>query len=165
MLSLNGSVTSPDNILVNYNFADLASFLEIRIKIYSHGQLVYSNGVYKSGSIFSGQISLSSDDLLSGNLYAKYFYPYDTYQITLEPYSPIGGTLATVTKNLEPFLSETVTGTTIIANKSIDLSHGNWWNGNLGQKSSSEIVISSGSMVRSGSKNLNKPISGKSATF
>jgi Ca2+-binding RTX toxin-like protein len=139
------SIVNPNQILTEYNFVGLPEFHRIDVEVYSYGQLISNQSSYTSA--ITGSISIDSSNLNIGKTYAKYFYPDQSYQVILKPYSYYGGILTALSSTAIPIVSTSTSGTTIIANKPIDFSQGSWWYGNVVGSSSAEIKISSGGRI------------------
>jgi Ca2+-binding RTX toxin-like protein len=145
MSTLITSIVNPNQILSEYNFVGLPVFHRIDVEVYSYGQLIGTQSSYTSAT--SGNITIDSSDLRTGNAYAKYFFPDQSYQVILKPYSYYGGVFTALSSTALPIVSSSPSGTTIIANKPIDFSQGSWWYGSLDYYSNAEIKISSGGRV------------------
>jgi len=145
MTSTSAILKSPSQIALSYDFQSLQSFSRIDISITQFGALIYSRSEFSSAK--SGSITLDSANLSIGNIYAKYFDPYSSYTVTAKPYSYTQGVLQTFSTTAQNLLASEPNGVTFIANKSINMTTGQWWYGSIDYYSSSEIKISSGSKV------------------
>lgn len=138
--------TNPGEITIYYDFSgvSLSTPTQSRVSVTQYGRQIYSETDWSFPT--RSTYSLRSEDILSsGNLYAKYFKPNESYQVEVALYSPSLGTYGRYEVTTSPQVPFSVSGATLIFNKPVDFfNQAGWWYGDIWRATSSEIYIRSG---------------------